>query len=152
MERGQNQLALAQVLRPVQDEDRMRADQGLEDRGVGLTGAEYVIVAAEDGLHQFRAADVDQVDAERPVTVASLVFDFRNLARLISHVLPGPLVIGIDELDKVTDPEIMRALLREIKGIFEIPGVFFFVAMSEEAAGALQRGPLLAPGCRRWPA
>jgi hypothetical protein len=84
--------------------------------------------------------------AERPVTVASLVFDFRNLARLISHVLPGPLVIGIDELDKVTDPEIMRTLLREIKGIFEIPGVFFFVAMSEEAAGALQTGPLLAPG------
>jgi hypothetical protein len=29
--------------------------------------------------------------AERPVTVASLVFDFRNLARLISEVLPGAL-------------------------------------------------------------
>ena len=84
--------------------------------------------------------------AERPVTVASLVFDFRNLARLISQVLRGPLVIGIDELDKITDPEIMRVLLREIKGIFEIPGVFFFVAMSEEAAGTLQRGPLLPPG------
>ncbi len=49
MERGQDQLALAQVLRPVQDEDRMRADQGLEDRGVGLTGTDHVIVTAEDG-------------------------------------------------------------------------------------------------------
>jgi hypothetical protein len=52
------------LLRPVQDEDRMRADQGLEDRGVGLTGTEHV-VAAEDGLHQLGAGDVDQVDAER---------------------------------------------------------------------------------------
>ena len=65
MERGQDQLALTQVLRPVQDEDRMRADQGLQDRGVGLTGAEHVIVAAEDGLHQFGAGDVDHVHAER---------------------------------------------------------------------------------------
>ena len=84
--------------------------------------------------------------AERPVTVASLVFDFRTLARLISHVLTGPLVIGIDELDKVTDPEIMRVLLREIKGIFGMPGVFFFVAMSEEAAGTAQRGALRLGG------
>lgn len=65
MERGQDQLALTQVLRPVQDEDRMRADQGLQDLGVGLTGTEHVTVTTENGLHQFRAADVDQVDAER---------------------------------------------------------------------------------------
>jgi len=65
VERGQDQLALAQVLRPVQHEDRMRADQGLEDRGVGLPGAEHVIVAAEDGLHQLGAADMDHVHAER---------------------------------------------------------------------------------------
>jgi hypothetical protein len=59
---------------------------------------------------------------------------------------PGPLVIGIDELDKIIEPTTMRILLREIKGIFEISDVFFFVAMSEEAGGALQRGPLLPPG------
>src|SRR5712692_2414966 len=65
MERGQDQLALAQVFRPVQDENRMRADQGLEDRGVGLAGPEHVIVAAEHGLHQLRAGDVDHVYAQR---------------------------------------------------------------------------------------
>jgi KAP family P-loop domain len=83
---------------------------------------------------------------ERPVTVASLVFDFRHLARLISEVLKGPLVIGIDELDKITEPEVVRSLLREIKGIFEIAGVFFLVSVSEEAAGALEMGPLLPEG------
>lgn len=83
---------------------------------------------------------------ERPVTVASLVFDFRHLARLISEVLRGPLVIGIDELDKIIEPEIARSLLREVKGIFEISQVFFLVSVSEEAAGALEMGPLLPEG------
>lgn len=83
---------------------------------------------------------------ERPVTVASLVFDFRHLAMLISEVLPGPLVIGIDELDKIIEPEVVRSLLREVKGIFEIAGVFFLVSVSEEAAGALEIGPLLPEG------
>ena len=76
------------------------------------------------------------------MTVASLVFDFRNLAKSISEVLPGPLVIGIDELDKAMEPEIVRLLLREIKGIFEIAGVFFLVVVSEEAAGTLEMGSL----------
>jgi len=80
--------------------------------------------------------------SERPVTVASLVSGFRNLAKSISEVLPGPLVIGIDELDKAAEPEIVRLLLREIRGIFEITGVFFLVAVSEEAAGRLKMGPL----------
>jgi hypothetical protein len=84
--------------------------------------------------------------AERPVTVASLVFDFRNLAKSISEILPGPLVIGIDELDKAVEPEAVRLLLAEIKGIFEISGVFFLVAVSEEAAGTLEMGPLSPPG------
>ena len=80
------------------------------------------------------------------MTVASLVFDFRNLAKSISEILPGPLVIGIDELDKAVEPEDVRLLLGEIKGIFEISGVFFLVAVSEDAAGTLEMGPLSPPG------
>jgi len=83
---------------------------------------------------------------ERPVTLASAVFDFRNLAMLISEVLRGPLVIGIDELDKVIEPQIARDLLRAVKAIFEITGVFFLVAMSEETAGPLEMGSSLPDG------
>jgi KAP family P-loop domain len=80
-----------------------------------------------------RGRDLD----ERPTTVASLVFDFRRLAEAI--VASGrTLVIGIDELDKIDDPAAARKLLRDIKGIFEIAGVFFLVSVSEEAANALQ--------------
>jgi hypothetical protein len=79
---------------------------------------------------------------ERPTTVASLVFDFRQLAAATTAATSGPLVIGIDELDKIDDPDAVRALLRDIKAIFEIPGAFFLVSVSDEAAAALQLGSL----------
>lgn len=83
---------------------------------------------------------------ERPTTIASLVFDFRNLAELIAATLPGPLIIGIDELDKIERADSVRELLRDIKGIFEVTGVHFLVSISEEAAATLQLGTLQASG------
>jgi hypothetical protein len=83
---------------------------------------------------------------ERPTTVASLVFDFRRLAEAIIAATGKTLVIGIDELDKIDDPAAARKLLRDIKGIFEIAGVFFVVSVSEEAANALQLGALQGNG------
>jgi hypothetical protein len=80
---------------------------------------------------------------ERPTTVSSLVHDFRRLGRVTAAVVsPGRVVIAIDELDKMADPDKVRALLRDIKGIFEIEGVHFFVSVSHEAARALQLGSL----------
>jgi hypothetical protein len=93
-------------------------------------------------LRQSREKSLD----ERPTTVASLVFDFRRLASLIVEATGQRLVIGVDELDKIDDPETAYALLRDIKGIFEISGVFFLVSVSEEAATALQLGPLQGKG------
>ena len=84
--------------------------------------------------------------SERPTTIASLIFDFRNLVGRIAEVLQRPVVIGIDELDKINDPEAVRALLRDIKGIFEVTGVHFLVSVSEEAAAALQLGTLQVGG------
>ena len=78
--------------------------------------------------------------SERPTTIASLVFDFRNLAEAMARVMEGPIVIGIDELDKLPDPDSARELLRDIKGIFEVTRVHFLVSVSEEAAAALQLG------------
>lgn len=83
---------------------------------------------------------------ERPATIAALVFEFRNLAELIVKTLKRPLVIGIDELDKIAQPEAVIKLLRDIKGVFEITGVHFLVSVSAEAAAALQLGPLQAAG------
>ena len=84
--------------------------------------------------------------SERPTTIASLVFDFRNLAEALARVMNGPIVIGIDELDKLPTPTAARALLRDIKGIFEVTGVHFLVSVSEEASAALQLGTLQSGG------
>jgi hypothetical protein len=83
---------------------------------------------------------------ERPTTIASLIFDFRNLAERIADTLPGPLIIGIDELDKIDSTDSVRELLRDIKGIFEVPGVHFLVSISEEAATTLQLGMFQSSG------
>lgn len=84
---------------------------------------------------------------ERPTSVASLVFDFRNLAEHIVRVLGSkPFVVCIDELDKIDDPAAVRSLLRNIKGIFEVAGMNFLVSISEEAAASLQIGILKSGG------
>ena len=93
-------------------------------------------------LKQTREKSLD----ERPTTIASLVFDFRRLAQLIIDTTRKPLVIGIDELDKIDDSQEARRLLRDIKGIFEISGVYFLVSVSAEAATALQLGALRGKG------
>ena len=108
-------------------------------------GSEVDVSAAFHLTGTFRRTRERSLD-ERPTTVASLVLDFRRLAEAIIAATGSPLVIGIDELDKIDDEEAARKLLRDIKGIFEIPGAFFLVSVSEEAATALQLGALQGKG------
>jgi hypothetical protein len=83
---------------------------------------------------------------ERPTTVASLVQEFRRMTELIVKKLHAPIVIGIDELDKIDRPKAALRLLRDIKGIFEIENVTFLVSVSQEAAMALRLGSLRVGG------
>jgi hypothetical protein len=92
---------------------------------------------AAAGITRTRETDL----AEREPTVASLVFDFRRFAASVATVRK-PLVLAIDELDKIDSPDTVRALLRDIKGIFEVPNVYFLVSVSDEAAAALHLGAL----------
>jgi hypothetical protein len=78
---------------------------------------------------------------ERPATLSLLVNDFRALAAQAGEAA-GRVVIAIDELDKMAEPEKVRALLRDIKGIFEVPRVHFLVSVSDEAARSLKLGAL----------
>jgi hypothetical protein len=115
--------------------ERIRYSTALKQGSeAGITGA-YHLTAT------FKRTREKALD-ERPTTVASLVFDFRRLAAAIVAATGKPLVIGIDELDKIDDPEAVRSLLRDIKGIFEVSAVFFLVSVSEEAAAALRLGAL----------
>jgi hypothetical protein len=77
---------------------------------------------------------------ERPITIASLVFDLRNFAGMTAKTLRGPVVVGIDELDKIDSSDSVRDLLRNIKGIFDVEGITYLVSISDEAAAALNLG------------
>jgi hypothetical protein len=75
---------------------------------------------------------------ERPVTLSSLIHDFRLLAALAGDaVAPAPIVIAVDELDKLIDHEKVRQLLRDVKGVFGVENVHFLVSVSTEAARSL---------------
>jgi KAP family P-loop domain len=78
---------------------------------------------------------------ERPATLSSLVSDFRALAAEAAEVTGG-VVIAIDELDKMAEPDKARALLRDVKAVFEVRGVHFLVSVSDEAARTLNLGAL----------
>ncbi len=80
---------------------------------------------------------------ERPVNIAQLVFDFREFVETTAQTLDRPVVIAIDELDKIADPTALQQLLRDVKGIFDIPGVYFFVSISDEALRSVQLGGVI---------
>ena len=78
--------------------------------------------------------------AERQYTLESLVQAFTELAENTEDQFKGPVVIGIDELDKIVDLDDVRSLLRDIKGIFAARNVYFLVSVSSEAANSLNLG------------
>ena len=79
---------------------------------------------------------------ERPYSLTSLIVEFTSLAGKAKDVLKGPIVIGVDELDKNDNPDEVRSLLRDIKGIFPSKGVHFLLSVSYEAANSLELGAL----------
>ena len=104
-------------------------------------GTEYGAEGGRAGLRALAKRTRLRELVERPATLSSLVNDFRALASQAGEVA-GRVVIAIDELDKMEDPKKVRDLLRDIKGIFEVPRVHFLVSVSDEAARKLSLGAL----------
>ncbi|MFE5555234.1 P-loop NTPase fold protein [Streptomyces sp. NPDC056544] len=104
--------------------------------------AEIDAKAGKWGLaaHAKRAKERQLV--ERPSTLSSLVHNFREFVGEMDTALDGPILILIDELDKMIDPERVTQLLRDIKGAFEIRGVYTLVSISDEAAKYLELGAI----------
>jgi hypothetical protein len=80
---------------------------------------------------------------ERPITLASLVYDFRDITALTARLLNRPVIVAVDELDKISSLDEMRSLLRDVKGIFDIPGATFLVSISDEALRCVRAGPII---------
>ncbi len=72
--------------------------------------------------------------SRRELTLAGLTTRYLQFIQLLIPLYNGKLVIAIDELDKIQDPEQLEALLTEIKGALFAQGVFYLITLSEEAA------------------
>ncbi|MFI5585879.1 P-loop NTPase fold protein [Amycolatopsis sp. NPDC051758] len=76
--------------------------------------------------------------AEQQLTHPEVVDKFREFAtstarQLEQEKLAGLLVVAIDELDKIGEPEKAHQFINDIKAIFDVPGCLFFVSVSDDA-------------------
>ncbi|MEU3646886.1 hypothetical protein AB0E59_26130 [Lentzea sp. NPDC034063] len=82
---------------------------------------------------------------EQPWTHPEVVERLREFLELVVDVLGAEptrlsgVVVGIDELDKISDPEEAHRFLNEIKGIFGVRGCLFLVSVSDDALTAFER-------------
>jgi hypothetical protein len=84
--------------------------------------------------------------AERPITLPELVESYRRFAtetvtwwRRGQTFGSGRLVIGIDEIDRISDAEDAERFLNGIKSIFGLPHCVYVVTVSEEALARFER-------------
>lgn len=70
---------------------------------------------------------------EREHTHADWVADFRDYLERHRLLNGDPIIIAIDELDKVSDPEQAIEVINSLKDLFHIQGTHFIVSVSDDA-------------------
>jgi len=80
-----------------------------------------------------------QTLAARDLTLPGLTARYTGFLEQVRAAYNGKAVIAVDELDKVHDPEEVKKLLTEIKGALFVPGIFYLISISEDAARSFRR-------------
>jgi Cdc6-like AAA superfamily ATPase len=87
------------------------------------------------GLLRF-SRDTSATTTEREVGRPRLVADFQDFIRMIrkqDEFHPTPIIIAIDELDKLASADDLIAVINEIKDVLHIEGTHVIVSVSREA-------------------
>ncbi len=71
------------------------------------------------------------------LSLPDIVARFRELVEAVSK--SGPVIIGIDELDKIQSPERAQAFLDDIKSVFGVDHCYYLVSISEDALANFER-------------
>lgn len=117
----------------------LRRIRFLQTRTSGWSGK----VAGLGGLELAPARST--ANAEQPLTYPEVVERLRDFLELVGNVLVAgtrrlsALVIAIDELDKISDPDEAHRFLNDIKGIFGVRHCVYLVSVSEDALTAFER-------------
>ncbi|WP_143230994.1 hypothetical protein [Actinosynnema sp. ALI-1.44] len=80
--------------------------------------------------------------AEQPWTHPEVVGRLRDFIEVSIEVLSdqvSKIVVTIDEVDKIADPDEAHQFLNEIKGVFGVPRCLFLVSVSDDALTAFER-------------
>jgi hypothetical protein len=75
--------------------------------------------------------------AELPLTLPQIVGELRDFLTVIAA--EEPVIVAIDELDKMASVEAAERFLNEIKAIFGVSNCYFLVSVSEEAVASFER-------------
>ena len=79
------------------------------------------------------SAGRQRIWTEREFTHADWVADFRDYLERHRLLNGDPIIIAIDELDKVSDPEQAIGVINSLKDLFHIQGTHFIVSVSDDA-------------------
>lgn len=69
----------------------------------------------------------------RPFTLPGLTSEYNDYISKVIDAFGGKAIICIDELDKITDPEQVKKLLRGIKGVLFQKNCYYLISISEDA-------------------
>src|SRR6202012_1580902 len=69
----------------------------------------------------------------RPLALPELTTSYIDFIAKVLRGFPGKIIVCIDELDKVTDLDHVRFILREIKGALYVKGTFYILSISNDA-------------------
>jgi hypothetical protein len=72
----------------------------------------------------------------RSISLPGLTSQYIAYVRQLLEVIPNKLLVCIDELDKVTDLDSVKSILREIKGGLYVKGCFYVISLSEDSVQA----------------
>lgn len=64
--------------------------------------------------------------------------DFLNEAAKFVGKRDGKVLIGIDELDRISDGDDAQRFINELKAVFNVPNCYFLVSVSEDGLGRLR--------------
>ena len=76
---------------------------------------------------------MDRSLVDRPLSIPGLTAELSRFLEKVAEVYAGRVVLCLDELDKIEDPDELDKLLRGIKGVLGHPSTHFILTVSEDA-------------------
>ena len=107
--------------------ERLRYLETLSEEQSGQIAVKALTLAAKRGVSR----------AAQAWTFPETIERYRSFLDLLAT--RGPVVIGIDELDKMAGTDEARSFLNEMKSLFDQPGVYYLVSVSEDALSDFER-------------